>query len=1109
MRKLIFIVAFLFVSGLGFSKGQVFKQKAQVELSDLIKQIEKKYDVSITYDSDITVKFTQKQVSAVLNKKTVVEALSETVKKKEFTFKKIRNDFYVLIKKTKSGNESSDIKSAHFIEKTVTGTVKDQAGDVIPGVSVIAKESSSIATMTDIEGKYSITVTDNIKTLVFSYIGYKTTEVLIGDQTEINVQLEDDLFDIEEVIVSGVAGNTPSKKLAVTVDKINSDEISAAPGGSAASSFAGRIPGANVKSAYGSPGSGVTIQMRGATSIRGNSPPLYIVDGVMVNTNLADINQDDIESIEVVKGAAASALYGSKAGNGVIVITTKRGKKLKESFQIRVRNEYGISNLQKELDLATHHPYQLAADNTDFSYTKYEGVTYDDDGTVISGSRIPTDSAYADQAYYITRDQQKEFFKQGKYYTNYVSLAKKDNNTNMFLSFENHKNSGIVFSTEGYSRKNFRFNADTKIGKYIKLSTSNLYMLSGTDNPGTSKGFQDVLFVQPDVDLNASNSDDSPYLVLPDPWSIAENPLYPLHYRESTSKRNSFLTNVGAKVRFTDWLNLDTKYTFEKYHSYKRGYDPKGYLYMAEAYITGLLEKTNYENNSQNFQTTLNFNKIINNFTIKSKLSYLVEKEDWDNTYTSGKNFVIANTPQFDFTDQTQSNNSSYDGSIRAQDIFGIVDMDYSDKYILSALLRRDGSSLFGENERWHTYYRIAGAYRLTEDIKIPGIQELKIRVARGTSGQRPSYSDQYETYSVNNGILYKDQLGNKDLKPSESTETEYALDLQFLRMFNLTGSYSTTVTKDALLRVPLASQVLGFSSQVRNAGTIKSQSLEFSLNAKVIHNKNTNLSFGINIDRIRQQIEDLEINKYYTGPRGSFLIEPGQNFGIIIGHKWLTSLDEMANQLPDGMTIDDYTVNRDGYVILDGTEGSTTEAPIALDADNDGTEDKVVIADCNPDFNLNFNTNISYKGITFYMLWSLKYGGDVYNKTKQYLFFENRAGEIDQYGKPENQKKSIYYYQTLYDGNDLNTHFVEDGTFLKLRETSLAYTYKFKKDSKFGKVIKSVKFGIIAHNIFTFTNYTGFDPEVGNSDFSANFSYDSYGYPNFRTFTGSIQFTF
>ncbi len=216
-----------------------------------------------------------------------------------------------------------------------------------------------------------------------------------------------------------------------------------------------------------------------------------------------------------------------------------------------------------------------------------------------------------------------------------------------------------------------------------------------------------------------------------------------------------------------------------------------------------------------------------------------------------------------------------------------------------------------------------------------------------------------------------------------------------------------------------------------------------------------------------------------------------------------------MEKQLPDGMTIDNYTINSDGYVILAGTEGSTVERPVALDADNDGTPDKVIIADCNPDFNLSFNTSFSYKNLSLYMLWSWKQGGDVYNKTKQYLFLENRAGIIDQYGKPEEQKKSIYYYQALYNGNNLNSFFVENGSYVKLREMSIAYTYKFNKENKISDVIKSVKFSLIGHNLLTFTEYTGYDPEVGNSTYSANFSYDSYGYPNFRTFTGSIEFIF
>jgi len=1107
MRRVILLTTLLFIVSLGFSNSQTKKkQRGQVQLSEVIKKIEKKFDVSITYETNISFKMTKKQVAKVVKMKTVEKALAETLKAKDISYKKIRNDYYVLSKNEKKLFETSEGNIKNSIkERVITGVVTDNAGDPIPGATVVL-EKTAIATMTDLDGKFNLNIPSETGVLVISYIGYSTSRITLTEVNNYIIKLEADEFGLDEVIVSGVAGNTSSKKLTVTVERVGGEQLKKAPASSSASMLQGKLAGVMVKSAYGTPGGGATIKMRGATSITGSSAPLILVDGIITQTNLADINVDDIESVEVVKGAAAAALYGSKAANGVIVVTTKRGKNIKNKFEIKIRNEYGVSNIQKKLELATHHPFQLATDNADFPYTKYEGVEYDEDGEVTMNSPVLTDSAYADQPYAAIRDLQGNFFKQGKFYTNFVSLANRSEKSNLYLSFENNKNTGVIFSTEGYSRQNLRFNADTRINDYISVSTSNLFMNAYSDQAAGSS-FEAVLFLSPDIDLFEDNLDGTPYRVNPkNKFSNYQNPLYPLYHLDMNSKRSSFMSNINTKITITDWFNIKAKYTIEKLNKQSYTYNKYGYLYGS--FGNGRLYKYNSVSNTQNYQITANFNKVINDFTVKSKISYLYEDKNWDNTSIIGKDFALSGVSQLNFVDQSQSSASSSEGIIRAQNIFGIVDADYKDKYLFSGLIRRDGSSLFGKNERWHNYFRVAGAYRITEDVKIPNVQELKIRAAIGTSGLRPSYSAQHEIVSVNNGTIYFDQLGNNDLKPSKSTEIEYALDMQFLRIFNLNASYSNSITTDAILSVPLASHALGFSYQTRNAGTLASNSIELSLNIKAINKKDLSLSLGINYDRVRQEIIDLEMNKYYTGPEGSFLVEPGQKFGIIIGKKWLKSLDEMVNQLPDGMTIDNYTINSDGYVILAGTEGSTTEKPIALDEDNNGTPDKVIIADCNTNFNLNFNTNFSYKSISFYMLWGIKQGGDVYNRTKQYLFFENRAEDIDQFGKPESQKKSIYYYNTFYDADQINSYFVEDGSFVKLREASLSYKYNFKENSKFYNIIKSIKLGVIGRNLLTFSKYSGYDPEVGTTN-SANFSYDSYGYPNFRTVTGSIEFTF
>jgi len=217
-----------------------------------------------------------------------------------------------------------------------------------------------------------------------------------------------------------------------------------------------------------------------------------------------------------------------------------------------------------------------------------------------------------------------------------------------------------------------------------------------------------------------------------------------------------------------------------------------------------------------------------------------------------------------------------------------------------------------------------------------------------------------------------------------------------------------------------------------------------------------------------------------------------------------------MAMQLPEGKIIEDFTINSDGYVIPVGTEGTNGEIPIELDSDNDGLADKVQIGNGNPRFNLSLSNTFNYKNFTLYFLLSWKNGGDVYNYTRQYTFRDLRAAEFDQYGKPENEMKSINYYSTFYKNTEINSYFVENGSYLKMREASLYYTFNRAQMSKVLKgVIKTIRIGVQARNIFTISNYTGYDPEVASGADLANYPFDDFGYPNFRTFSGSIQLTF
>lgn len=1095
----------LFANTLGISKETNLEEYAMLmeEHVSQIKRIEAKFKVSITYESILLEQIEKERFSKALATENITDALKTLLKGTELSYKKMRKDFYIIVETESTPVELND--SISLLE----GTIYDENGITMPGANVYIKETEN-GTITNIDGNFNLVISEEAKILVVRFVGYQLYEQRIKGAKEFKIQLQLESIGLDEIVVSGVAGKTSTKKLTVTVAKIKADQLNEAPASSAATSLQGKIAGVKITQAYGTPGSGANIRLRGSTSITGNQAPLILVDGNIFEGSLGDVNVDDIESIEVVKGAAAASLYGSKAGSGVVIITTKRGNDLKVGKTlVTVRNEFGTSNVSKTIDLAEHHSYQLSADYEDFSYyTKYKGVRYDDDGNIVRGSRKLDVDHYADNEYGFINDNQDNFFNPGNYYTNYISLANRNKKTNVFLSFENNKQEGVLFETEGYKRQNFRVNVDHRLNDKLKISTSNLLINAVSDNPGSNDAFFDLMFLSPDVDLTEDNEDGTPYILKPDPWSLEENPLYPLHYRERKSTRSTLLSNIILNYDPLDWLNINAKYTNEKQWKHWTTYTPRGYLYSGGQYIDGSIYKEEYSSDFQTFQATANVNKQFNEFTVKGKVSYLYEDKNYYDFSVTGREFLTANIPQLNNTNAEQSSMNSYEGIVRAENIFGIVDFDYKDRYLFSALYRKDGSSLFGENERWNDYYRVSAAYRLTEDIHIPGFNELKLRAAFGTAGQRPGFSNQYETWNIVSGALQKSTLGNKNLKPSESEELELALDASLFHKVNVQLSYSQTTTTDVFALAPLASH-LGYPSQWQNVGDLSAWVYEATVEVFLIEKNDFKWKINFAFDHIRQQITKLNIPEYKTGPLNAFLIKEGETLGSIYGYKWLTSLEEMEQQLQIGQTIDQYMLNSDGYVIPVETEGTVNEIPILWDKDANGVGDLTRIGDGNSDFNLSFNTTFKWKDFSFYALLDWKHGGDVYNYTHQYTFRDNRAVEFDQFGKSDDQKKTIDYYATFYNHTAMNSYFIEDASYLKLRELSMYYSIPVAKLGNMSQWISMLRLGVKGHNLYTITNYSGYDPEVASGTDLSNFPFDNFGYPNYRTFTASLEIRF
>jgi TonB-linked SusC/RagA family outer membrane protein len=1015
-------------------------------------------------------------------------------------------------------------------ERTVTGTVTDKTdGLPLPGVSVKVK-GTNIGTSTGGDGRFSVRVPQGSTTLILTYIGYATQEASIGSSGVVNVQLTTDAKQLSEVIVTGVAGATTKEKLTVSVTKVSEERLNAVTGTSLAGALSGKVAGIKASASSGTPGSAVDIQLRADNNLNNvGSGPLILVDGVIYTGSLADINADDVSSMEVVKGAAASALYGSRAGNGVIAVTTKRGSSIAlNTVKINVRNEVGMQEIANTLDLSTHHPFALAADYQQFAgtFTKYQGVTYPagyrDAGfsPLISGNRVPKADHYMDNPYGVTRNQQNDFFNTGINYANFVSMTSRTEKTGVYASFENNSQEGVIEMTDGYKRQNFRFNVDQQIAPWLKFSTSNLLVNTKTEYPGSSGNiFFNVALAEPDVNLHEFNPDGQPYYLRMNHWSgETVNPLYPLYKVQRNNKKFNWIGNFALNARVTSWANFDVSHSIERSNYRYRNYSPKDTwtptggtaATNGMSYTNGSLQDYSEDGNSQNTQATLNMVKDFGDLTVRGKLSYLYENRRYENYEVLSSQLGVAGIPTYD-NFAVINDAESLNETERAQNYFAILGLDYKDKLLFDGMYRYDGSSLFGSAERWNPYFRLSGAYRISEDVKIPGIDELKIRAAYGTAGIRPGFSWQYETFTLNNGSASAVQRGNQNLKPSKTAETEIGLNVDFLKKFSFEAVYAQSTTDDQFLNVPLLGFLNnGFTRQYRNAGSVDSKTLEFSLGANWVNKKDFSWSSNIVFSRIRQKITDLPISPYVFGDTDGggqqmFYIAGNETYGSMYGHTWVKSLDQMSKQLPAGKTINDYEINSAGYVIAKGTQGTITEKAIKQ-LDDKGAILFGKIGDGNADFNMGFANTLNFKRATFYFLLDLKKGGDIYNAKGQWLTRDLRNPEMDMGGVAQADKKAYDYFLNFYDVNTPNSYWVEDGTYLKLREVALGYTFPLKSLNVFGGVVKSITAKVVGRNLLTFTGYSGYDPEVG----TLRQPYDgTYKYPNFRNYAFSLSMDF
>jgi TonB-linked SusC/RagA family outer membrane protein len=1034
---------------------------------------------------------------------------------------------------------------------TFSGRVTSSDGQPLAGASVGITDLE-VGAVTNEQGQYTFTAraaraTGRTLIVVARHIGYKParyTARISTDAVQHDFSLERDVLHLNEVVVTGTSAATETSKTPFAVNVVDAQQIKEVPSSSPLGALAGKVPGAVVITANGQPGSEPAIRLRSATSLTGRQDPLIIVDGTITNLSMADINSEDIDRVEIIKGAAASSLYGSNAANGVIQIFTKRGANLGEGQTAwTARTEYGASVLPNIPAGNLHHNYKLLDPSN-------PSKGFDASG----GGRSAKDDLIADAAYPVYYNQYREVYRPGQAMTNYISIGQRQGRTNYNASFENTHDQGVLRLLDGYRRQNFRVNVDQAITDKFDMGAGAFYGRSTSKQSDNNFGlFFGMRFLEPNVNIDSLVSacpagttcsflgQYNPVVRQPPLSGNVDNPLYDLQVLQKDNNRDRFTGTFRTAYRPLDWITAEGNVGYDEENQAFKSLVPFGYTSSSGNEGSGSLTTSNDNNREYNVGVGVTGVRQFGFIHNTTKLAASYEDQTNSNVNVVASKLTVPHVPEFGSADPSASiRPGSTDQVIRAKNVFAISTFDIKDRYILDGLVRRDQSSLFGADERSAVYQRISGAWRVTQDMHIPGVEELKLHVSDGTAGLRPNFDAQYETFSISSGHPVKVTLGNTKLRPAFSRETEYGATLNLRRNYSLEYTYSRKRTTDEIIQVPL-SAASGYQSQWQNAGTLSGHTHELALGAVLASARDYFWRVSITGDRTRQKIDALSVPPFLVGPDGTtnmFRIAPNQPFGIIYGEKWVRTAEQLQQTIDAGKltgTVADYVVNEEGLYVKKTQYHTVAEVPLrayVCEQSSTGTCSSVtsnqIIGDVNPDFNMGLNSTLQFKGLSITGTLTWVKGGNIYNMTRQWPFNELRDPVFDQSSKPATTcaadwptsnptcpyatgKKPTSYYSTFYDGITPNDYFVENGTYLRLRELAVNYSVPQRLLSAVRMSgFHTMRIGLVGRNLWTHTKYSGYDPDVtGPAGDPFAYRVDYFTYPGYRTVTGMIELGF
>lgn len=1003
------------------------------------------------------------------------------------------------------GSNSDGFMEQQQARVTVQGKVVDTHGEPLVGVSVVIKGTTN-GTMTDIDGAYSIAVNSDA-TLVFTYVGYKAQSVVVGNQKNINISLEEDAQLIDEVIVVGYG---VQKKSDVTgaISSVKSDAITRQPVANVAQALQGQVPGVIVTSNSGAPGGSVNVRIRGIGTVN-NSDPLYVVDGMPVN-NIDYLSTSDIQSMEILKDASATAIYGARGANGVVLITTKQGKAGKTTVTLDAY--YGVNKVNNKLDLLNGSQwYDLQAE-----INKVRGTA------AIDLTKVDRNTS-TDWMKEITRTAAIQSYNLG------ISGGLADEYTyNTGVGFIDQE--GTIKKTD-YQRFSFRQNIEKTIIKKALVIGTNLNIsqsrtnkiLEGSNTVGIVNSAIKLEPVIPVRDENG-NYGYSPYIDY-------NNPVADIDYTNNKSKTTSIVGNVyadlnflkyfkfrsslGVDMRKTDDYQFTPVYTVSSYQKNPVNMVTRGYL-KSDYYV---------------WENTLNYTRT---FAEKHSINALVGyTREWGRTETleGSKKNTPSDDIDLQYLDAAQDGSSAtatgtaYESALISY--LGRINYDYDDRYLITASIRRDGSSRFGSKHQYGNFPSFALGWKISNEsffknLDAKWISSLKLRAGWGRIGNQNIDNYMYQnllssniqySYLFGSGSaqqLYQGlvavKMGNANVKWETTESTNVGVDANFLSgRLTFSGEYYYKKTKDMLITEPIPNY-LGFESgPMTNIGSAENKGFEFDVNWRD-QVGDFGYTVGFNISTIKNKMLSIGSGSPITGGivrnGNATITRVGDPIGAFYGYK-TDGLIQTEAQLAEVRKLQPKAEL--GDVVFANTNGD--------EALND--KDKVIIGNPIPDFIYGITLGFSYKNFDLNTQWGGTVGNDIFNAMRYYTYdlssVTNKDVAVLNYWRPDNTNTNIPRLagKDVNDNMRISDRYVEDGSYLRLRNVQLGYTFPIAITKK--AYMQKLRVYVSGQNLLTFTNYSGADPEVGQIT-STNYlsrGVDIGTYPQAMTITGGVSITF